>query len=92
MAYNSRRRGCAAGLGIFDMAAGQRADNVAGEMRAALGRGQCCALLALEVIVQNQLVVAIREDQVDARALVVAAEQQMDIGNDNGVRRSVGRK
>jgi len=74
------------------MTTGQRADNVAVEVRPAPRRRQRCTLLAFEVIVQNQFVVAIGQNQIDARPLVVAAEQQTDIGNNDGIRRGVSRK
>ena len=74
---------------ILDMA-GQRVDDVAGEM-GAIGRGQRGALLALEVVVQDEFVVVAGQDQVDAGPLEVAGEQQMGVGNDDGVRRRMRR-
>ena len=62
--------------------AGQRVDDVAGQMRA-VGRGQRRALLALEVIVQDQLAVVLGKDEVDARSLEIAVEQQMRVGDDD---------
>ena len=61
---------------------------IAGEM-GAVGRGQRGALLALEVIVQDQFVVVVGEDQIDAGPLEVSVEQQMRVGDDDGVRRNV---
>ena len=63
---------------------GQCIDDVAGEV-SAIGRGQRGAFLALEVIMENEFVVVLGEDQVDARPLEVAVEQQVGIRNDNGV-------
>ena len=81
--------GAAVGLRELDVA-GQRIDDVAGEM-GAIGRGQRRALLALEIVVQHQLAVVLGEDEVDARALEVAGEQQMRVGNDDRVRRRMCR-
>ena len=69
---------------------GQRVDDVAGEM-GAIGRGQRRALLALEVVVQDQFAVVAGQDEVDARALEVAVEEQIGVRNDNGVRRRMRR-
>ena len=77
----------AVGLRVLTCA-GQRVDDVAGEM-GAIGRRQRGALLALEVIVQDQFVVVLGKDQVDAGPLEVAAEKQMRVRDDDGVRRSV---
>ena len=60
----------AAGLGDMDFA-DKRVDDVAGQV-CAVGRGDRRALLALEVIVQDELVVVLGQDQVDSRALVIA--------------------
>ena len=87
MADHLAGAGAAVGLRIFDMA-GQRVDDVAGEM-GAIGRRQRGALLALEVIVQDQFVVVLGKDQVDAGPLEVAVEQQMRVRDDDGVRRRV---
>ncbi len=88
MADHGGDAGAAVGLGIFDMA-GQRVDEVAGEV-GAVGRRQRGALLALEVILQDQFVVVLGQDQVDAGSLEIPVEQQMRIRDDNGVRRRVG--
>ena len=72
---------------IFDVA-GQRVDDVAGEM-GAVGRRQRGALLALEVILHDQFVVVPGQDQVDAGPLEVAVEQQIRVRDDDGVRRRV---
>ena len=63
---------------------------IAGEM-GAIGRRQRGALLALEVIVQDQFVVVLGKDQVDAGPLEVAVEQQMRVGNDDRIRRRMRR-
>ena len=69
---------------------GQRVDDVAGEM-GAIGRGQRRPLLALEVIMQHEFAVVAGQDQVDARPLEIAGEQQMGVRNDNGVGRRMRR-
>ena len=79
--------GAAIGLRILDMA-GQRVDDVAGEM-GAIGRRQRDALFALEVILHDPFVVVPGEDQVDAGPLEVAVEQQIRVRDDDGVRRRV---
>jgi hypothetical protein len=68
--------------------AGKRIDDITGEV-SAIGRGQRRALLALEVIVQDQLLVVVGQDQVDARPLEVSAEQQLGVGDDNRIRGSM---
>ena len=67
--------------------AGQRVDDVAGEM-GAIGRRQRGALLALEVILQDQFLVVLGKDQVDAGPLEIAVEQQMRVRNDDRVRQA----
>ncbi len=47
-------------------------------------------LLALEVIMQNEFAAVAGKNEIDARALELCAEQQLRVGNDNGIRRSVG--
>ena len=74
-------------LCVFGVA-GQRADDIAGEVRA-IGRRQRRALLALEVILQDQFVVVPGKDQVDAGPLEVAVEQQLRVRDDDRVRRRV---
>ena len=76
--YRGRDAGAAVGLRELGVPA-QRVDEVAGEM-GAVGRGQRGALLALEVLMQDDLAVAAAKDQVDARPLEIAVEQQMGIG------------
>ena len=55
----------------------------------AIGRRQRSALLALEVIVQDQFVVVFGKDQVKAGSLEISVEKQLRVRNDNGIRRSV---
>ncbi len=83
MADHLARSRAAARLGEFGVA-GQCVDEIAGEVRA-IGRRQRRALLALEVVVQNQFVVVMGKDEVDAFTLEVAVEQQLRIGNNDGV-------
>ena len=84
-----RDAGAAVGLRELGMP-GQRVDDVAGEV-GAIGRSQRGALLALEVVMQDELAVVAGENQVDARPLEVAVEQQVGIRNDNGVGRRMRR-
>ena len=81
--------GAAAGLRELRVP-GQCVDDVSGEV-GAIRRGQRGAFLALEVLGQHDLAVTTGEDQVDARALEVAVEQQMSIRNNYGVRRRMCR-
>jgi hypothetical protein len=69
---------------------GQRVDDVAGEM-GAIGRSQRRPLLAFEVIMQDDFMAVAGNDEVDARALEVAGEEQMRIRNNNGVGRRMAR-
>ena len=80
-----------AAVGLCELGVpGQRVDEVAGEV-GAVRRGQRGALLALEVIMQHEFAVAVGEDQVDARSLEVAVEEQMGIRNNYGVGRRLCR-
>ena len=80
-----RRRDAGTAVGLRELGVpGERVDDVAGEM-GAIGRSQRGALFALEVIVQHDLAVALGEDQIDARPLEVAVEQQLSIRNSYGV-------
>src|SRR6266481_3856606 len=74
-------------LGVPNMPR-QRVDNIAGEM-GAVGRRQRSALLALEVIRQEQFVVILGKDQVNAGSLEIAVEQQMRSGDDDRIRGGV---
>ena len=87
MADHLAGAGAAIGLRIFHMA-GQRVDDVAGEM-GAIGRRQRDALFTLEVILHDPFVVVPGEDQVDAGPLEVAVEQQIRVRDDDGARRRV---
>ena len=87
MADDLAGAGTAIGLRIFDVT-GQRVDEIAGEM-GAIGRGQRRALLALEVIMQDQFLVVLGKNEIDAGPLELSAEKQMRVGNDDRIRRSV---
>jgi len=76
-----------AGLAVLDVTC-QRVDNIAGEV-GAVGRRQRGALLALEVIRQDQFVAVLGKDQVNAGSLEISVEQQMRVRDNNRVRRSV---
>ena len=52
----------------------------------AVGRGQRGALLALEIIVQDEFAVVLGKDQVDAGSLEIPVEQKLRVGNDDRVR------
>ena len=69
---------------------GQRVDEVTGEVSAIWG-SQRGAFLALEVLMQDEFAVAVGEDEVDARPLEVAVEQQIGIRNNYGVGRRMCR-
>ena len=72
----------AVGLRVFGVA-GQRVDEIAGEM-GAIGRRQRGALLALEVIVQHQLLLVVGKHEVDAGPLEISVEEQLRVRNDDG--------
>jgi hypothetical protein len=57
----------------------------------AIGRSQCGALLALEVILQDQFAVITGEDQVDTGPLEISGEEQMRIANNDGAWRRARR-
>lgn len=65
--------GAAVRLGIFDVA-GQRVDDIAGEM-GSIRRCQRDMFLALEVVVQDQFLIVIGNDQIDAGPLEIAVEK-----------------
>src|SRR5262249_34445437 len=67
---------------------GESVDDIAGEM-SAVGRGDRGALRALEVIMQDEFLVRLRQDQVDAGALELAMEQKIGVGNDKGTGRNL---
>ena len=88
---DDRGRDAGAAVGLRELGVpAQRVDEVAGEM-GAIGRGQSGALLAPEVLMQDDLAVAAAKDQVDARPLEIAVEQQMGIRNNDGVGRRMCR-
>ena len=77
----------AIGLRVFDVA-GERIDDVAGKM-SAVGRRQSGALITFEVIVQNQFAVGAGKNKIDAGSLEIPVEEQLRVGDDNRVGRSV---
>ena len=83
------RGGAAIGLRELGMT-GERVDDVAGEM-GAIGRRQRGALLAPEVIRNDQLVVVLRDHEIETGPLEVAVEQQMRVLDDDRTRRCMGR-
>ncbi len=80
--------GGAAGLRVLGVT-GERVDEVAGEMRA-IRRCQRRAVLALEIVVQNQFPIVLRDDEVEPGALEVAGEQQLPVVDGDRAGRSVG--
>ena len=56
----------------------------------AVRRGQRRPLLALEIVVDYEFVVALGQDQVDAGPIEVRVEQQMRIGHHKGARGWLG--
>ena len=82
-----RRASC---LGVLNMPC-QRVDNIAGEV-GAIGRRQRGALLALEIIAQDELLVVLGKNQVDAGSLEISVKEQLCVRDDNRVRRSVRRR
>jgi hypothetical protein len=92
MTDNMAGSGATVSLRILDVA-GQRVDNVAGEM-GAVGRGQRRALLALEVIMQDQFLMVPGKDQIDAGPLEISIKKQLRVRDDDCIRgnmRSVNR-
>ena len=87
--HRGRDAGAAVGLRKLGVP-GQRVDDVAGEV-GTIGGSQRRPLLALEVVMQDELAVVAGENQVDARSLEVAVEQQVGIRNGNGVGRRMRR-
>ncbi|MGL3212640.1 hypothetical protein [Bradyrhizobium sp. BR 1433] len=77
----------AAGLGILGVA-GECVDEIAGEMRA-VRRRQRRALLALEIVVQDEFPIVLRDDEVEPGPLEVAGEQQLPIVDDDRAGRSM---
>ena len=87
MTDNMAGGGAAVRLRVFDMA-GQRIDDVASEV-GTVSRGQRGALLALEVILQDQFLIVPGKDQIDAGPLEISVEKQMRVRDDDRTRRSV---
>ncbi|MBA7701162.1 hypothetical protein ES703_109894 [subsurface metagenome] len=80
--------GVAVGLRHLDVA-GQRIDKMAGE-EGAVGRGKRRVLVALEVILKPQLLVALADDEVAAAALEVAGEEELRVLDDDRIGRRLG--
>ena len=55
----------------------------------AVGRRQCRALLALEVIMEGQFLIVPGKDQIDAGPLELSVKEQVRIRDDNRIRWSV---
>ncbi len=73
-----------AAIGLCELlVAGKCVDDVAGKV-GAIGRRQRGALLALEIILQDQFVVVFGKDEVDAGSLEISVEQQLRVRDDNG--------
>ena len=86
MADDLGRGGAGRCLRVLNVA-GERVDEVAGEM-GAVGRGDRGALLAPELIVNDEFVAVMGQDEVDAGPLELAMEQEIGIGNnERAVRR-----
>src|SRR5216683_6970267 len=68
--------------------AGKRVDDVASKV-GAIGRRQRGALLAPEIIRQDQFVVLVGQDKVDTGSLEISVEQELRVGDDDGARGSV---
>ncbi len=68
-----------AGPGLRDLnITRERADDIAGEMRA-VRRGDRRALVAPKIIVNDELVAVMREHEIETRALEVAVKDQIRI-------------
>ena len=79
MADDLRAVGSDCGLSVLDVTY-ERIDDIAGELRP-IGRGQRSPFLASEIIMHDQFVAVFREDEINARALVIPGEQQMRVGD-----------
>ncbi len=84
MTDNLAGAGTAACLRIVDVA-DQRVDNIPGEM-SAVGRRQRRALLALEIIMEDQCPIVAGKDQIDAGPLEFSVEKQMRVRDDDRIR------
>ena len=78
----------AVGLRVFDVT-GQGIDEIAGKM-STVGRRQGRALIALEVIVQNKFSIRAGKNKISAGSVKVSVEEQLRVGDDNRVGRSLG--
>ena len=81
MADDLRRGGTGRGLRILDVTR-ERADDVAGEV-GAIGRGDRGALVAPEIIVNDEVMAVVRQHEIETRALELAVEDQVGVGNDD---------
>ncbi len=87
MADDLRGGNSGGGLRILHMA-GECVDDVAGEVRA-VGRGDRRALVAPEIIVNDEIVPIMGQHEVEAGALEIAVEDQVRVGNDERAIRHV---
>ncbi len=78
------------GLGVGNVP-GQCFDDFGIERRT-LWRDQRRTLRAVEIIRHHHAMVAIRNDEIGARPLIVSGEQQMRVGNCDGIRVTAVRK
>lgn len=69
---------------------GERVDDVAGQMRA-VGRGQGRAFFTPEVVVQDQLAIILRQDQIEAGTFEIAGEEQLGVVNDDRAGQRISR-
>ena len=78
-----------AGLGVVAVA-GERLHHVSGDASAVRPQ-QRRPVVAAKVIMDGDVAVAVRQNQIGAGALEVAGEQQMGVGHGDGMGRTVGR-
>ena len=84
--------GGGAAVGLRELGVtGERVDDVAGEV-SAIGRRQRGALLAPEIVRNDQLVVVLRDHEIETGPLEVAVEQQMRRPDRTGFRVAVRRE
>ena len=88
MADNFVDARAAVGLRVFHMT-GQRVDEIPGEVGAIRGR-QRSAFFALEVIMQDQFLVVLGKNEVDAGSLEISVKKQQRVRHDNGAGRNMG--
>ena len=77
----------AVGLRVFNVT-GERIDEIAGKM-SAVGRRQSRAQITFEVIVQNQFSIGAGKNKIEAGSLKIPVEEQLGVGDDNRVGRSL---